>query len=87
VRGYDARVTRREDRRPEAELFGATVRRIREQRGLSQDRVCEAAGLSQRYLSALERGENSPTLTVILQLCEALAVAPSELLDDVWQQR
>lgn len=80
-------MTRREDRRPEAELFGTTVRRIREQRGLSQDRVCEAAGLSQRYLSALERGENSPTLTVILQLCNALGVSPSELLDDVWQQR
>jgi transcriptional regulator with XRE-family HTH domain len=80
-------VTRREDRRPEADLFGGTVRRIREQRGLSQDRLCEAAGLSQRYLSALERGENSPTLTVILQLCDALAVSPSELLDDLWRRR
>ena len=79
-------MTRREDRRPEAELFGATVRRIREQRGLSQDRLCDAAGLSQRYLSALERGENSPTLTVILQLCDALAVPPSELLDDLWRR-
>jgi len=80
-------VTRRENRRPEAELFGATVRRFREQRGLSQDRLCDAAGLSQRYLSALERGENSPTLTVILQLCEALTVSPSELLADVWGGR
>ncbi|HEX7154393.1 MAG TPA: helix-turn-helix transcriptional regulator [Thermoanaerobaculia bacterium] len=80
-------MTRREDRRPEAELFGATVRRIREERGLSQDRLCEAAGLSQRYLSALERGENSPTLTVILQLCDALGVSPAELLEEVWKQR
>lgn len=79
-------MTRREDRRPEAVLFGATVRRLREERGLSQDRLCEAAGLSQRYLSALERGENSPTLTVILQLCDALDVPPSELLDDVWRR-
>jgi transcriptional regulator with XRE-family HTH domain len=80
-------VTRREDRRPEAELFGAAVRRVREQRGISQNRLCEAAGLSQRYLSALERGENSPTLTVILELCQALDVSPSELLDDVWRRR
>ena len=80
-------MTRRENRRPEAQLFGAALRRVREQRGLSQDRLCEVAGLSQRYLSALERGENSPTLTVILQLCDALDVSPSKLLDDVWRQQ
>ena len=80
-------MTRREDRRPEAEIFGATVRRIRERQGLSQDRLCEAAGVSQRYLSALERGENSPTLTLILQLCDALGVSPAELLEEVWRKR
>ncbi len=80
-------MTRREDRRPEAEIFGATVRRFREEQGLSQDRLCEAAGVSQRYLSALERGENSPTLTLILQLCDALGVSPAELLEDVWRKR
>lgn len=59
----------------------------RETAGLSQDRLADAAGMSQRYLRAIELGENSPSLTAIFQLCEALDVPPSELLDDVWRQR
>ena len=59
-------MTSREKRTREDELFGAVVRRHRHERGLSQERLAEAAGLSQRYLSVLERGENSPTLNVIV---------------------
>jgi transcriptional regulator with XRE-family HTH domain len=80
-------VTRRTDRRREAELFGVAVRTKREAAGLSQDRLADAAGMSQRYLRAVELGENSPSLTAIFQLCEALEVTPSELLDEVWRQR
>jgi transcriptional regulator with XRE-family HTH domain len=80
-------VTRRTDRRREAELFGVAVRMRRETAGLSQDRLADAAGMSQRYLRAVELGENSPSLTAIFQLCEALEVSPSELLDEVWRQR
>ena len=50
-------MTSRERRTREDELFGAAVRRHRLERGLSQERLAEAAGLSQRYLSVLERGE------------------------------
>jgi transcriptional regulator with XRE-family HTH domain len=80
-------VTRRTDRRREAELFGSAVRLKREAAGVSQDRLAEAAGMSQRYLRAIELGDNSPSLTVIFQLCEALHVEPSELLDDIWRRR
>lgn len=59
----------------------------REAAGLSQDRLADAAGMSQRYLRAIELGDNSPSLTAIFQLCEALDVAPSQLLDEVWRQR
>ena len=34
-----------------------------------------------------ERGENTPTLTVVFRICDALGVSPSELLDEVWRQR
>jgi transcriptional regulator with XRE-family HTH domain len=43
--------------------------------------------MSQRYLRAIELGDNSPSLTAIFQLCEALEVLPSELLDGVWRER
>lgn len=68
-------------------LFGAAVRRLREQRGVAQSVIAGAAGISVTYLSLLERGENTPTLTVILRLCDALEVPPSELLDGVWRGR
>jgi len=80
-------VTSREKRTREEELFGAAVRRLRLERGLTQEDLAEAAGLSQRYVSVLERGENSPTLNVIFRLCHALDVSPMELLETVWQQR
>lgn len=80
-------VTRREDRSRYAVLFGAALRRAREAKAMSQERLASAADLSQPYLSLVERGENSPTIDVVFRLCEALDVSPSELLDEVWQQR
>ena len=80
-------MTSREKRTREDELFGAVVRRHRLERGLSQERLAEAAGLSQRYLSVLERGENSPTLNVIVRLAAALDLSPSELLDAISRGR
>ena len=80
-------MTSREKRTREDELFGAVVRRHRLERGLSQERLAEAAGLSQRYLSVLERGENSPTLNVIVRLAAALDLSPAELLGAISRGR
>jgi transcriptional regulator with XRE-family HTH domain len=55
--------------------------------GLAQDALAEASGLSHRYVRSIELAENSPSLSAIFQLCEALGVTPSELLDEVWAQR
>jgi transcriptional regulator with XRE-family HTH domain len=75
-------VTRRKDRRPEAEKFGAIVRTLREERGLTQDQLAERAGVSATYIGFIERGDNVPTLTIILQIASALKVRSSELLRD-----
>jgi transcriptional regulator with XRE-family HTH domain len=80
-------VTRREDTRPETKLFGAAVRRRREAKGLSQQQLADDAGVSLRYINALEAGDNSPSLTAIFQLCEALDTSPAELLEEVWRKR
>jgi transcriptional regulator with XRE-family HTH domain len=72
-------VTRRDYRSAEAQWFGATIRRLREERGLTQAQVAEAAELSSTYLGIIERGENVPTLTVILQIAKALDLHPMEL--------
>lgn len=75
-------MTHRKDRRPEAEKFGAIVRALREKQGLTQDQLAERAGVSATYIGFIERGDNVPTLTIILQIASALKVRSSDLLRD-----
>jgi transcriptional regulator with XRE-family HTH domain len=72
-------VTRRDHRLAEARWFGGTVRRLREERGLTQAQLAETAELSATYLGIIERGENVPTLSVILQIASALDLHPMDL--------
>jgi transcriptional regulator with XRE-family HTH domain len=75
-------VTRRDYRSAEAEWFGASIRALREERGLTQAQLAEGASVSSTYLGIIERGENVPTLSVILQLAKGLQVHPMELFRD-----
>lgn len=43
----------------EAEIFGSTVRRLRSNRGWTQERLAEAAGLTTTYVGQVERGRKS----------------------------
>jgi len=65
------------------EQFEDNVRRIREQRGLSQEALGDASGLHRTEISLLERGAREPRLTTIVRLARALKVKPARLLEDV----
>jgi len=57
-------------------LFGELLRRYRVAAGLSQEALAEAAGLSPRAISALERGERrAPQQETVRLLADALALA------------
>lgn len=58
------------------------VRKLREARGWTQEELAESAEVSATYIGFVERGDNVPTLTIILQIAKALGVRPSELLRD-----
>ncbi|HEX8411810.1 MAG TPA: helix-turn-helix transcriptional regulator [Thermoanaerobaculia bacterium] len=62
--------------------FGETVRRLRKERNLSQEALAERAGMNADFVGFIERGENVPTLTSILQLARALGVQPSVIIKD-----
>ena len=62
-------------------LFGRRLRSLRTDRGLTQQQLGEKAGLSYKYLGAIERGEENPSLKVIDKLARALEVAPRDMLD------
>jgi len=65
----------------EAEIFGSAIRRVRSERGWSQERLAEAAGLTTTYVGQIERGVRIPSLTVVLKLARGLGVTPSALLE------
>nr|AAM03020.1 regulatory protein C.BcnI [Brevibacillus centrosporus] len=54
--------------------FGRKVRIIREQKGLTQEKLAEEAGLHRTYISSLERGERSISLNNIEKIARALDV-------------
>jgi transcriptional regulator with XRE-family HTH domain len=60
--------------------FGAVVRRRRCALGLSQQKLGERCGLTQEYISGIERGVRNPTLKSIWTLAGGLEVSPGDLL-------
>ena len=48
--------------------------------GLKQNTLAEKMGLSNSYLSSIERGKEKPSLEVIVNICIELQVTPDYLL-------
>ncbi len=59
--------------------FGAHVRSLRHQLGLSQEEVAHRAGFHVTYLSGIERGLRNPSLRNIRRLATALGATVREL--------
>lgn len=67
---------------PEA-LFGKEIARLRRRVGISQEELGFRAEVHRTYISQLERGLKSPTLSVILKLSRALKSSAGELMATV----
>lgn len=63
--------------------LGQNIRKLREAKGLSQERLAEVADLHRTYVGAIERGERNVSLRNIVCLAKALDVTPSRLLEGV----
>jgi transcriptional regulator with XRE-family HTH domain len=61
-------------------LVGRNVRRIRREKGLTQERLAELSGFAQQYLSGLESGRRNPTVVTVYEIANALGVSYLELL-------
>ena len=61
-------------------LVGDHCARLRKERGWTQEELAERSGLTQQYLSDLERGKRNPTIVTIFELAQALGVCHLELV-------
>ncbi len=62
------------------EKLAVKLKALREERGLSQEALAAAAGLSRTYLARLETARQDPTLSTIEKLAKALKVDVAKLL-------
>lgn len=61
-------------------IVGRNVRRLREEAGLSQEKLALEAELDRTYVSGVERGVRNPTVTVVARIAKALKIEPDRLL-------
>ena len=70
--------------RPTVEqAFGRVLRALRQERGLSQEALAEAANLHVTHVSRLENGHKGPTLAAVFALARALDVPVVDLVGQV----
>ena len=59
--------------------FGGNLRRLRKERGLSQEGLALLADLDRTYISGVERGERNISLINITKIAEALHIPVKKL--------
>jgi len=65
--------------------FGRVLQEVRREKGLSQEQLGFDSGYHRTYISFLERGKKSPSLSTIMDLAETLRVPASDMIRRVEQ--
>ena len=66
-----------------AETFGANVRKVRLERGMTLEVLADEVGLAYTYVGQIERGRRNPTLDVVERVAAVLKVEALELLSEI----
>lgn len=62
------------------QIFAANIKRLRKERGMSQEDLAFESGLHRTYISGIERGIRNVSLDNIGIIAMALGVTPETLL-------
>ena len=62
--------------------IGQKIRKIRKAHGLSQEKLAEKAGVSTTHMSHIETGNTKLSLSVFVDIANALEVRTDDLLDN-----
>ena len=61
--------------------LAVNMKRLRKERGWSQEALADEAGLDRTYISGIERITKNPTITVVERIASALGCPLGNLLD------
>jgi len=67
----------------EKRAFARVLITLREERRITQEALAFESGYHPKYISLLERGKNSPSLTAILEIAKALDITGAEMVQRV----
>lgn len=63
--------------------FGIVLRKLRKERGLSQETLAFESGIERNYISLLELGRNSASVKILFKLATALEISVADLMERV----
>ncbi len=63
--------------------FGSTIRRLRMNRGISQEAFADLCNLHRTYISDVELGKRNVSLENIKHIADALGIKMSDLFEEV----
>ncbi len=62
--------------------FGKNLKRLRIEKGISQETLALSADLDRTYIPSIEKGERNVSITVVEKLAKSLEVNISEFFKD-----
>lgn len=63
-------------------VFGRNVRKIRQQRRMTQEKLAFEAEIDLTYVGGIERGKRNPSLLVMARIAAALSVPLAKLISE-----
>ena len=73
------RKARQPARHPALKRLGARIRDLRQERGLSQEALADAAAIGRSYMSAIERGVRNCSTLHLIRIAKSLNVSVGDL--------
>ncbi|SDF81315.1 helix-turn-helix domain-containing protein [Sporomusa acidovorans] len=64
-------------------IFGQILKKLRTEKGLSQEEFAANVGLHRTYISQLERGLKSPSLGVMAKISSELGITLVQLMTEL----
>ncbi len=72
---------------PMLRQLGQYLRRIREQRGRSQEELAHECGLHRTYIGAVERGEYNVTILTLRRITDTLGITLADAIESMSGRR